>query len=135
MMGYASVREVFHDLRGAGLMMELTPENGITVSPAKLLTPDLRETIRQHRAELVEFLAVEAANDAPAPAPAPATTPAPDWRQADAAYLRHHFTCPACCAAGHGRGDRCATGSPLWTTYEAACDAAQPSKTNGRNGR
>jgi hypothetical protein len=85
----------------------------------------------------------QAANDAPMPAPA--TTPAPasstaapaltDWRQADADYLRHHFTCPSCCAAGHGRGQRCATGADLWATYEAACDAAQPSKTQGGNAR
>lgn len=80
-----------------------------------------------------------AANDAPAPAPAPADdTGAPalmDWRQADADYLRHHWQCPSCCAAGHGRGQRCATGADLWATYEAACDAAQPSKTQGGNAR
>ncbi len=135
MMGAASVREVFHDLRAAGLMMELTPENGITVSPAKLLTPDLRETIRRHRAELIEFLAVEAANDPQAPATTAAVVT--DWRQADAAYLRHHFTCPSCCAAGQGRGDRCPAGADLWAAYEAACEAAQTTnpKTQRRNAR
>lgn len=58
-----------------------------------------------------------------------------DWRQADAAYLRHHFTCPACCAAGHGRGNRCPTGSQLWATYEAACEADRITNTKGRTKR
>ena len=69
----------------------------------------------------------QAANDAQAPAPA--TTTPPDWRQADAAYLRHHFTCPSCCAAGHGRGDRCTTGADLWASYEAACEADRTTNT------
>jgi len=79
----------------------------------------------------------QAANDqqAPDPAQAQGTTAEalPDWRQADADYLRHHFACLTCCAAGHGRGERCATGSGLWTTYEAACEAAPMFKTTRRN--
>lgn len=73
-----------------------------------------------------------AANDAPTPAPA--TTPAPeqDWRQADEDYLRHHWQCPSCCAAGQGRGQRCATGADLWASYEAASDAAHDTNTNAR---
>ncbi len=122
-MGAVFVREVFHDLRAAGLVMELTPENGIAISPAKLLTSDLRDMIRRHRGELIKFLEVEAANDLQAPEPA--TTPAPAWRQADAKYLRHHFSCKTCCAAGHGRSDRCQAGANLWATYEAACEAGQ----------
>lgn len=76
-----------------------------------------------------------AANDAPMPAPA--TAPAPDWRQADADYLRHHFACSSCCAAGQGRGQRCAAGAALWTTYEAACaaDRITNTKTRGRSAR
>ncbi len=87
----------------------------------------------------------QAANDAPTPAtaatPAPAdSTGAPsliDWRQADAEYLRHHFTCPSCCAAGQGRGDRCPAGADLWATYEAACEADQTTnpKTQRRSAR
>lgn len=102
----------------AGLVLELTPENGIAVSPAKLLTSDLRDTIRRYRAELVELLVGEAAND-------PQAVPVLAWRQADAAYLQHHFTCPSCCAAGQGRGDRCKAGADLWVAYEAACQAGQ----------
>ncbi len=129
-MTTATAKEVITTLGVAGLSVTLTPELGLLVSPARLLTADLRQTIRGNRDALVEFLAVEAANDAPAPAPTPM-----DWRQADAAYLLHHFRCPSCCAAGHGRGDRCTTGADLWAIYEAAWSAAQPSKTPGRKTR
>lgn len=54
------------------------------------------------------------------------------WRPLAAAYYRHHFTCPACCAAGHGRGDRCTAGADLWASYEAASDAAHDTNTNAR---
>lgn len=132
-----TVTEVFDTLSAAGISLALTPENGIVVSPSKLLTSDLRDTIRQHRASLVAFLAVEAANDPQAPAPVQRITTAPDWRQADATYLRHHFTCPSCCAAGQGRGDRCTTGADLWASYEAACEADQATnpKTQRRSAR
>ena len=66
-------------------------------------------------------------------APNDAQTPAPDWRQADAAYLRHHFNCKICCAAGHGRCDRCTTGAHLWASYGVACDADQTTNTKGRS--
>ena len=83
----------------------------------------------------------QAANDAPTPAmaatPAPASEALTDWRQADADYLRHHFTCPTCCAAGHWRGDRCTAGAALWATYQAACEADRitNTKTRGRGAR
>lgn len=57
------------------------------------------------------------------------------WRPLAADYYRHHFTCPSCCAAGHGRGDRCTTGADLWASYEAASDAAHDTSTKGRNAR
>lgn len=81
----------------------------------------------------------QAANDAPTPAPANGTGAQAliDWRQADAAYLRHHWHCPSCCAAGQGRGPRCAAGAALWSTYEAACEADRitNTKTRGRGAR
>ena len=57
------------------------------------------------------------------PTPAP-TPPAPrkvykcaasdeTWRERDRAYQAHHFQCPACIAAGHGRGLRCPDGLAL----------------------
>lgn len=54
------------------------------------------------------------------------------WRPLAAAYYRHHFACPSCCAAGHGRGDRCTAGADLWASYEAASDAAHDTNTNAR---
>lgn len=52
------------------------------------------------------------------------TTPqaALDWNAADSAYLRHHFSCPTCCAAGMAAGDRarCTNGQALWDAYQLA---------------
>lgn len=33
-------------------------------------------------------------------------------------YLLHHWTCKTCCAAGQGRGQRCAAGAALWAAYD-----------------
>lgn len=42
-----------------------------------------------------------------------------DWHALDAAYLAHHFNCPACIAAGRGSryGLRCGAGAALWRVY------------------
>ena len=42
-----------------------------------------------------------------------------DWHALDAAYLAHHFNCPACIAAGRGSryGLRCGAGAELWRNY------------------
>lgn len=42
-----------------------------------------------------------------------------DWHSTAVAYHQHHFGCPTCGAAGQGRGERCKTGSALWTTYQS----------------
>lgn len=34
------------------------------------------------------------------------------------AYHQHHFGCRSCCAAGQGRGYRCAIGIGLWKAYQ-----------------
>lgn len=51
-----------------------------------------------------------------------------DWHELDAAYQRHHFTCPTCIAAGRGSryGQRCGAGTALWSLYSAA--AAHPAE-------
>ena len=86
----------------------------------------------------------QAANGAPEPAPAAADSiesareqARMDWRQADLAYLNHHFGCPTCISAGKGYGKRCPTGLDLWNGYEAACDADRNNtiNTRGRNSR
>lgn len=45
-----------------------------------------------------------------------------DWHALDAAYLAHHFNCPACIAAGRGSqyGLRCGVGAALWRAYAQA---------------
>lgn len=45
-----------------------------------------------------------------------------DWRELDAAYQAHHWTCPRCIAAGQSRGQRCPMGLNLWRNYEAAAE-------------
>ena len=138
-MRAATLSEALGLFESVGLVMQLTPQNGISVSPAKHLTPDLRDLIRQHRAGLVEFLAAQAAptDTAQAHEPAPAADPNELWRQADHAYLNHHFGCRVCCSAGKGYGRRCPTGLDLWTAYEAACEADRINNPNtrGRNPR
>lgn len=60
--------------------------------------------------------------------PAPAVLEkSADWHALDAAYLSHHFNCPACIAAGRGSryGLRCATGTVLWLAYTNTAQLAQ----------
>ena len=105
----AAVLDTLHD---AGLVLELTPEHAVKVSPASRLTSELRTLIRNHKGELVALL--EAANDdqhEPAKA---------DWHELAATYYSHHFGCTTCIAAGRGRmyGERCADGALLWKNYQ-----------------
>ena len=60
--------ELLHHLRGAGLVLTLTPTGGLQVAPRTALTDDHRAAIRAERNALVLALAAEAqrlANDAP----------------------------------------------------------------------
>lgn len=49
-------------------------------------------------------------------------TSAEHWKQADQAYIDHHFACPTCCAAGasSGKQSRCPKGLQLWKEYNNA---------------
>ena len=108
----AAVLDTLHD---AGLVLELTPEHAVKVSPASLLNDDLRTLIRNHKGELVALL--EAAND-------DQTEPQKqDWHQLAATYYSHHFGCATCIAAGRGGGygERCRDGLALWRAYQEAC--------------
>ena len=108
----AAVLDTLHD---AGLVLELTPEHAVKVSPASLLNDDLRTLIRNHKGELVALL--EAANDEH-------TEPEKaDWHQLAATYYSHHFGCATCIAAGRGGmyGERCRDGLALWRAYQEAC--------------
>ncbi|MNZ39069.1 hypothetical protein D3C78_565560 [compost metagenome] len=132
-------------LRGAGLAVELEGER-LRVTPADRITADLRQFVRDHRAELLADLS--AANDAQpankppqapaAPAPAPTQAPAterapeadsepqhfirtaatatPEWLRARDQYLSHVMTCRACHAP---TGRYCQTGAELRAIYNA----------------
>ena len=105
----AAVLDTLHD---AGLVLELTPEHAVKVSPASLLNDDLRTLIRSHKGELVALL--EAAND---DHHEPEKS---DWRELSTAYYLHHFGCATCIAAGRGGrfDERCPDGAPLWKNYQ-----------------
>jgi hypothetical protein len=106
------------ELQSAGLVLGLTPERGLKVTPASRLTPPLRELIKAHRDDLVRWLGKEASNDPATPPPAPAPAEPPNWHALDKAYQAHHVTCPVCIAAGKVDGQRCGTGAALWAAYD-----------------
>jgi hypothetical protein len=106
------------ELQSAGLVLGLTPERGLMVTPASRLTPPLRELIKAHRDDLVRWLGKEASNDPATLSPATAPTEPLDWHALDKAYQAHHVTCPVCIAAGKVDGQRCGTGAALWAAYD-----------------
>lgn len=59
--------ELLHHLRGAGLVLTLTPTGGLHVAPRSALTDDHRTAIRAERDALV--LALQAEADPPPPPP------------------------------------------------------------------
>jgi hypothetical protein len=59
--------ELLHHLRGAGLVLTLTPAGGLHVAPRSALTDDHRAAIRAERDALV--LALQAEADQPPPPP------------------------------------------------------------------
>jgi hypothetical protein len=63
--------ELLHHLRGAGLVLTLTPAGGLHVAPRTALTDDHRAAIRAERDALVLTLKAEAVSPAPPPSPAP----------------------------------------------------------------
>lgn len=55
-------------LRSAGLVLALAPDHRLKVTPARSLTPELREVIRTNRDDLIRWLELAASNDhAPQP--------------------------------------------------------------------
>ncbi|MFN7855502.1 MAG: hypothetical protein ACK5OA_02780 [Acidovorax sp.] len=61
---------------------------------------------------------VDAAPPGPTPEPPPALS-GPTWQELDRAYLAHHIQCTTCQCASRGYGQRCTTGSELWTAYSS----------------
>ena len=77
-----------HHLRGAGLVLTLTPDCGLHVAPRSALTDEHRHAIREHRTELLALLAAERETEVAA-------------RQcADCAHLTKRRTCLEPEAAG-----------------------------------
>ena len=131
-MNAISASEVLHKLIAAGLSVALTPDAGLKVTPARALTDDLRNTIKMHKAVLVEYLQRDVANtlsDADQELIEERSaimeydggmerTQAERLALLHTRYLLHHWGCRTCCAAGQVRGQRCATGSALWQAYD-----------------
>ncbi len=108
-MPVQSIVETLHD---AGFSLSLAPAGGLAVSPASKLTPELRDIIRNGKADLIRWFSQPAANE-----PEPPAEPGA-WLELDKAYQLHHFKCPPCVAAGLGYGLRCGTGAALWSAYQ-----------------
>ena len=108
----ASVQSIFDALHGAGLTVTLKPNGGLNVAPASRLTDELRELVRNAKADILLWFAMKAANELPEPPNGPAT-----WPDLSAAYYGHHFTCKTCISAGQGYGLRCGVGASLWRRY------------------
>ena len=109
------VQSMVETLHAAGFSLSVTPAGGLAVAPASRLTPELREVIRNGKADLVRWFTQPAANE---------IEPCTDrgaWHELHTAYLAHHFACSTCQAAGRGAqyGLRCGVGAALWSGYMA----------------
>ena len=111
--------ELLHHLRGAGLVLTLTPDGGLHVAPRSALTDEHRHAIREHRTELLALLAAEREAEVAA-------------RQcADCAHLTRRRTCLEPEAAGlipAGQGFGIAWPGPV---QAATCPAFTDKRGNG----
>lgn len=117
-MSAQSVSWIVDRLHHAGLNLSLAPNGGLAVTPSSLLTSDLRDFIRNSKAQLIDWLTT--ANDP--------SSHASDlygwgsWKELAAAYHAHQFNCLSCIAAGRGivYGQRCEVGKVMWVRYQNA---------------
>ena len=109
---------LLNQLDAAGIHLEMDGDR--IAAPAGVLTDDLRQSIREHRDELVKWLTTDAANDE---RELDFWKEQTSWRERSTAYYMHHLSCATCIAAGRGRmyGERCADGAGLWKNYQEAC--------------
>ena len=132
-MNALTVNAVLSTIKAAGLALSLTPDAGLKVTPASAITQEMREAIKINRDALVAYLQREAANDDSNEADRELIeeraaimeydggmkrTQAERLAKLHTSYLLHHWACKTCCAAGQGRGLRCAAGTALWVAYE-----------------
>lgn len=119
--------EVLDTLNAAGLVLSLTPDNRLKVTPASAMTPELRDVIRLYKLLLVDYL-IQQTNEAERELfeeraaimeydGVMMRAQAERLALLHTTYLLHHWSCKTCCAAGQGRGDRCAIGADLWAAY------------------
>jgi hypothetical protein len=103
------VQNIFAALHDAGLTVTQKKNGRLHVAPTSRLTDELRELVRNGKADMLRWLATKVANELPEPSSETAT-----WHELSAAYYVHHFTCETCIAAGQGYGWRCGVGASLW---------------------
>ncbi len=101
----------------AGVTLRLV-DGKVKVRGTARALAELVPQLRLHKAELIEALRREAANE-----PEPPAWPGA-WRELAAEYHSHHFACPTCQAAGRGTqyGFRCGVGASLWNIYQSNHD-------------
>jgi len=150
-------KDILNTAAAAGVQLAVTPDGGLKVTPASAMTPEIRELLKSHKPELVDYLrnrvTPTAAND-PAPAPQDFTKltrevfeeraaiaehdgglPRPhaeEMARLHTDYLVHHWGCKTCIAAGKGYGLRCGSGAALWNAYDAFTVGSQHGKVLGR---
>lgn len=105
-------QSIYDALHAAGLTVRAASGGRLNVSPSSRLTPELRELVRNGKADLLHWIELKAVSEMPEPSPEPAT-----WSELATAYYLHHFTCKICIAAGQGYGLRCGVGASMWQKY------------------
>jgi hypothetical protein len=113
----SSATSTLEVLNAAGLVLAMSPERKLRVTPASKITPELRGLLTTYRDDLVRWLTTEASNDNAKPPPEPVST---DWRALHREYERHARSCVTCVSAGRGYGLRCGTGAATWLAYQGA---------------
>lgn len=122
-MAAAAPPQVAEVLQAAGLQLVVTPERALKVTPAHLLTQELREVIKGNRELLINWLGTEAVNHFQ------------NWVSLAQTYRRHHFNCTLCIAAGRGAwyGQRCGVGGALWRIYAKVSSESSFNQTPAGN--
>ncbi|TSE18487.1 hypothetical protein Talka_02130 [Tepidimonas alkaliphilus] len=136
-------RELLTRCAAAGITLAAEAGRLRVAGPAEAVR-EFTPLLREHRDELLALLGQGAqAADDPLHAEGPSVAPDPAgqaadpgtpcgnaWREADAAYQRHHWACSVCSSAGRGYGSRCPQGARLWAAY-----TAQPSPATSKPAR
>ena len=112
MTGAALIRQAIE----AGVELRLVDGTVKAVGPRSAVEP-LLEPLRQHRDAVIEAMTKSE----------PPADPA-NWKELAKAYHVHHWTCPACIAAGQFRGNRCEVGKALWGWYAGTPTRFEPAE-------